>query len=347
MTGESRVKNPLGEEPRKWAKAIDKQMVLKPNEDEIGTLAVGVLTRGHQDCQCGNVLHDGLDADFVLRFMQVMMPLNTRVQHIIVAGHKIADARNSMMRMAIEAGSDYLFTVDDDMILEPWVLHHMYQQIKMHPDAGIIAGWSVSKTGVFREPFVYADDDLAGGAWFGICNAHDELTAKMRATEQKIQQGIKIGPDDFNGERDVPLYEIAAIGTGCMMINLKWAKKILDPPQERCKTHGLQYCPHCAGEYPWFHEGVEDCKEGQRTWGQDIWFCKEMRKAGGKILVDPMLFIPHKDVTTGVIYGPPVRRKVIKPSNVASIAKEKTDGGRKDTSGSESGVPLAASGACT
>lgn len=312
----------VGEEKRKWIKDFKKQMILKPSAT-VGGLTVGTLTRGRYACKCGEIHQGGFDPDFAMRFLQLSMPLNTKISFIITSGLAIADARNAMVSQALGHGSQYLFTTDDDMLIEPFTVIHMYQQIKMQPDAGIIAGWSVSKSGAFREPFVYIDDDLTSGVWFGIVDEFYRLQAKAAESFRKSRSGEEMTPDDhWIPERDIPLIEVAAVGTGVQMISLEWAKKICNPPAEPCQKHRRAYCGVCTG-HPWFQEGEElenthdDKGTGDkgfvRTWGQDIWFSKEMRRVGAKILIDPMMFVPHKDVSSGIVYGPPLKRKVVTP----------------------------------
>lgn len=307
--------------PPALAAGLEVAPTLKPDMDDVGRVSIGVLTRGRTQCECGRWHHDGLDTNFALAWHQMAMPLNTLVSFIYIAGHKISSARNEMMRLAMKFGSKYLITCDDDMAVPPFLVQHLLQQAKMHPEAGIVSAWSVSKAGPFREPFVYVDDALSGGPWFGIVDEYERLNAKMQTAAEMQQRGEHMSKEQiWDPDRDVRLVEVSAVGTGVMCINLDWVRKFCDPSSEAlpdCK-HGpggtpRRFCPNCVENGPWFQEGMQkdEATGGLRTWGQDIWFCSQMQKAGAKVLVNPLLFIPHIDLRTGTVYGPPTKWKTV------------------------------------
>lgn len=310
----------VGVVPRRRTLEVPVPMALKPNQDEVGSLAIGVLTRGRRDCECGRNHPDGIDTEVVWRLMHMTRPLNTSIVTIMASGYRIPDARNSLVRAALNAGCQYLFMTDDDMLLHRNTLLRLYQLAKQHQDAGLIGAWSVSKAKNEREPFVYIDGGLGGGAWWGIVKAHNEINKQLLENQKLAEQGKPTAPGTYLNQEDVPPVEISGIGTGTVILNLKWAKKLCDPPAEPCDKHKIGHCHECHTEQkPWFIEGLETEGGATRTWGQDIYYCHRLREIGAKVLVDPTLFIPHLERNTGIAFGPP---KINEPVPAKELEKQ-------------------------
>lgn len=318
------VMNAVAHVPHQRVHAIKTPNALKPNQEEVGSLAIGVLTRGRQECpQCAAVLPDGIDSEIVWRLMHMTRPLNTSIISLFASGYKIPQARNNLVRAALEAGVKYLWMTDDDMMLSRNNVIRLFQLAKQHPEAGLVGAWSVSKTGDDREPFVYIDPSLGGGAWWGIVNLYHDLNAQIIANHEIVSKGGVAKPGTVLNREDVPPIEVAAVGTGVVILNLEWALKLCNPPEKPCEKHKLKFCWECHDDGKgWFKEGQEQKGGSSRTWGQDIHYCQQLRDAGATVLVDPLSFVPHFERKNGVVFGPPVIKKSVKAEALTAAVSQ-------------------------
>lgn len=72
--------------------------------------------------------------------------------------------------------------------------------------------------------------------------------------------------------KDIPnhLFKCYAVGTGCMLIDIKVFEKI---------------------EQPWFFYSF--FADGRMDYGEDVWFCEQVHKAGMDVWCDPTIDVRH------------------------------------------------------
>jgi hypothetical protein len=159
-----------------------------------------------------------------------VMNLIAHSQHefeIIVStrGYNTSENRNWIAAQAVKKGCEYLFFVDDDMILPKEAL----------------------------ERLLVAQKDIIGGVYMTKYEIQDYV--------YELLPGTKPGKD---------IFEVAAIGTGAMLIKTEVFKKL---PQ------------------PWFK--YEWTKEGAVKRSHDWIFCEDARNAGIKVWADPTITVGH------------------------------------------------------
>jgi hypothetical protein len=88
------------------------------------------------------------------------------------------------------------------------------------------------------------------------------------------------------------LFEIEGCGAGCMMIRAEIFPKL---------------------KKPWFLTTDEVKRQGDTVlieqWGEDIWFCKQVLEAGGRIFCDGSILCPHVETQTGQVFVLPADSK--------------------------------------
>lgn len=144
---------------------------------------------------------------------------------ISTRGYNTSENRNWIAAQAVKRGCDYLFFIDDDMILPEETLDELLN----------------------------AEKDIVGGIYL---------------TKYEFQAPVyELLP---NTSQEENLFEVAAIGTGAMLINCDVFKKL---PQ------------------PWFKYEWHDNGSIKRS--HDWIFCEDARKAGFTVWAEPTLDIKH------------------------------------------------------
>lgn len=146
-------------------------------------------------------------------------------------GYNTSENRNWIATKAVNSGADYLFFVDDDMILPKDTLERLLE----------------------------ANKDIIGGVYL---------------TKYEVQAPVYELLPDTEAKDDI--FEVAAIGTGAMLIKCDVFKKI---PQNYKGTKG------------WFNYIWND--NGSVAMSHDWLFCKNARELGFKIWAEPRLDIKH------------------------------------------------------
>lgn len=151
----------------------------------------------------------------------------------------IESMRNNIVCGAFDDNMTHLFMIDADMVFLPETLVSLLSTMLVR-DLDIIAP-------VFYRRYPPYDPLVFQGTIdrFWIC---DDF--------------IDMPPAD-------PIIEVTAVGTGCMLINMRVFNKML---------------------YPWFE--VKHFSENKIA-GEDIWFCHKARELGFKVHVDTSMHIGH------------------------------------------------------
>lgn len=169
-------------------------------------------------------------------------PLNTnRVIHA-THGKEIGQARNEIAENAIKAGAKYLWFLDDDVSPPAHAAKALISTLENADNKTMVAA------GIY--------------------------CSKSNPTEPVVFRGDGHGP--FWKWKVGDVFEVASIGTGCMMINLEIFKHI---------------------EKPWF-KTVDEAETTSTPCIQitdDIYFCQKVRQAGFKILCDANVLTTHWD----------------------------------------------------
>lgn len=169
-------------------------------------------------------------------------PLNTnRVIHA-TNGKEIGLARNEIAENAIKAGAKYLWFLDDDVSPPATAAKSLITTLENSDSKTMVAAGVYCAKSYPTEPVVFrADGKGAFWKW-------------------------KVGD----------VFEVASIGTGCMMINLEVFKYL---------------------EKPWF-KTVDEPETATTPCVQvtdDIYFCQKVRAAGFKIVCDANVLTTHWD----------------------------------------------------
>jgi hypothetical protein len=140
-------------------------------------------------------------------------------------GYNTSENRNWIAAKAVNSGCDYLFFVDDDMILPKDTLERLLE----------------------------ASKDIIGGVYLTKYEVQDYVYELLPGTQP-----------------DKDIFEVAAIGTGAMLIKCDVFRKL---PQ------------------PWFK--YEWNQNGSVKRSHDWIFCEDARNAGYKVWAEPRLEIGH------------------------------------------------------
>jgi hypothetical protein len=88
--------------------------------------------------------------DITVEFMRARLNLqplwNRNHQELIVDGLEVGKARNAAAQEAVKVGAEYLFFIDNDVILKPQTLNRLVWLADNWPDYGIFSGVYCTKT---------------------------------------------------------------------------------------------------------------------------------------------------------------------------------------------------------
>ncbi|OGI28082.1 MAG: hypothetical protein A2184_01080 [Candidatus Moranbacteria bacterium RIFOXYA1_FULL_44_7] len=156
--------------------------------------------------------------------------LNIPAKLHVQTGCYIHEARNKAVNSALKSGVSHLLFVDADVQFDMHGINQLFED----------------------------DKDIVGGLYYRRQPPHHP-TINFREGDKLVI------PDKF--PRD-SVFEVFAIATGFMLINMKVFKKI---------------------EPPWFYFGNFHGK----PMGEDVYFCWKAQKAGFKVYCDPRIKIGH------------------------------------------------------
>jgi len=78
---------------------------------------------------------------WAIHFKSINAPINYNVEHMIIVGKPVADARNEACEMALERGCKYLFFLGDDVVpLSLNTLRQLIYRMETIKDCGVIGG---------------------------------------------------------------------------------------------------------------------------------------------------------------------------------------------------------------
>lgn len=144
-------------------------------------------------------------------------------------GYNTSENRNWIAAKTVNSGCDYLFFVDDDMILPENALERLLE----------------------------ANKDIIGGVYLTKYEVQDYVYELL--PDKQIPKDERVG-----------VFEVAAIGTGAMLIKCEVFKHL---------------------KQPWFK--YEWNENGSVKRSHDWIFCEDARKAGYRVFADASLDIKH------------------------------------------------------
>lgn len=156
--------------------------------------------------------------------------------YIPMRGLPVDQARIAIVESARRLDAPWIFMVDDDVEIPQWTIRQLMNTIKQADDDVMVVGGIYPSRTNPTEPIVYKGHGQ-GVYW------------KWRRGE---------------------IFEVDAIGTGCMLIRTEVFDKI---------------------ERPWF----KTVKETATDVTDDIWFCAKVREKGYRILADGSVICVHWD----------------------------------------------------
>jgi hypothetical protein len=172
------------------------------------------------------------------------------------ASANLAGPRNTVVKQFLAFGeADWLWFVDSDMVFEPDTLERLLQ---------------------------YADPDKAPIVG-GLCFGFDEGRV-VPTLYDLVGEDDGIGVVRYNMWPPDAMFQVAATGTGCILIHKSVLEKVRDfMPESRPGQVGFNQA------YPWFQEMEH---EGQPV-GEDITFCWRAGIAGVPVYVNTAVHIGH------------------------------------------------------
>lgn len=188
-------------------------------------------------------------------------PLNTSVTHIVVQQVEVGEARNMVVEHALNINATYIWFIDDDVIVPPYAAQRL--------------GYALDTTG----PKLYPDSKIM--ACGGIYMSKEELSTPVVYKEngQGATWNWKVND----------VFEVASIGTGCLMIATEVFRHLEKP-----------YFKTVEG-----YVKMDDGSVGCQKMTDDIWFCNKVRAAGFKILAHGGVLCGHYDVKKDFVYTLP------------------------------------------
>lgn len=138
-------------------------------------------------------------APFLQALAQLRLPPGTAaLQRSIVTGNFVPAQRELIMRDALDGGFDYLFFVDDDIVLPPDGLVRLIETAESDPATGVVGGLYYSRDSA--RPIAVADWD-----------SHDTSTGHVPAFTS-TSTGV-----------------VAGIGFGCALLRIAAARALTAP----------------------------------------------------------------------------------------------------------------------
>lgn len=184
---------------------------------------------------------DMMHTQFVHSLIGLRMTEEYRVT--FAASSLIYDSRNQLLKQAIEGGFDRLLWFDSDMTFDPHILDLLNEDL----DKGF---------------------DIVSGLYFKRKAPYTPVLYKVCDTITHENGAIEPINEVYTDYPQNTVFDVAAFGFGCVMMNLETVKKIVE-------QYGLYLFMPVAG------------------FGEDLSFCLRARSAGFHIYCDSRVKLGH------------------------------------------------------
>lgn len=174
------------------------------------------------------------------------LKLSGEVEYTMTMTSLIYDARNILSEKAVKEGFDRVLWLDSDMIFDGDLFHRLHERLDQ--GYGCVSGLYFTRKKPIK-PVVYKNCYLSVKNGEGLVDG--EITP--------INDPYTDYPDD--------IFEVAACGFGCCMIETKLIKEVMD-------NFGHPFSPE-----PFF--------------GEDLSFCRRLTELGHHIYCDPTIKLGH------------------------------------------------------
>lgn len=216
---------------------------------------------------------------FLKHLMGLVMPLNCIVTYKFIGTRRygdevrpVAEADNLILHEALREGFQYLFFLEEDVIVPAMALRQLMATLGRNPQASVATAIVTSKT-IPPEPMIYRENGL--GAYWGFAQ----------------------------GE----VFPIGACHMGATLIRLDHLRDlqvptvaVLDYPSPGGRSAVREF----------FRTSSHGDPDGKTRESQDIHFCTLLRQQGRTLLADANVLCGHYDVQSGILYGmPPTHRR--------------------------------------
>lgn len=181
-------------------------------------------------------------------------PSNTAIGHFLMCNKEVGEARDRLVEESLKCGAEFMWFVDDDTAPPYFAASSLIYELRQHPEVDVIGGIYCLKS-LPPAPLVYRG------------NGHGEFW------------------DWTVGD----VFEVTAIGTGCMMIRTAIFKTL---PRPWFLTSLVVPEPN---EEHIVAEGMTD----------DIYFCEKARAHGHRILAHGGVLCDHWDIENKTAYRLP------------------------------------------
>jgi hypothetical protein len=207
---------------------------------------------------------------FLVAFMNMIMPLNCTVAYCFEPNRLSAEARQIMTKKAIRMGAKYILYWDDDTLPPEMGLFTMHTWMEMHPEVGAISGIYTTRTNP-PVPLIF-EQHGRGAAW-----------------------SIPMGP----GAEPVPIF---GAGAGFLLARVDAIKDtiakmaIANNGQEVAIWQDVVTRP--AKDAP-------ERAQFTTTWGRDVRFCKLLNEHGWPVYAHGNVLCGHYDIETSQVFEVP------------------------------------------
>lgn len=194
--------------------------------------------------------------EWALSMMLQAYPSNTSIGMMMVVGMEVGDARNKLVETALETNSEFIWFVDDDTAPPHYAAAKLIYEMRHRPECMAIGGVYCMKQDP-PDPTVYRGNGH-GSFW-----------------------DWKVGE----------VFEVTAIGTGCLLVRTSVFRTI---------------------EQPWFKTTLSvpyELIEGERITSEgmsdDLYFCDKLERAGHKIFAHGGVLCDHWNAAQRLRYSLP------------------------------------------
>lgn len=208
---------------------------------------------------------------FLVAFINMIVPLNCTTAYTFQANKLSAEARQIMTKKAIRMGSKYILYWDDDTLPPPMGLFQMHAWMEMHPEAGAISGIYTTRTNP-PVPLIF-EEHGRGSAW-----------------------SIPMGP----GVEPVPIF---GAGAGFLLARVDAIKDTIAKMALENNGEEVAIWQDVVTQ-PASPNG--DTLEFTTTWGHDVRFCKMLNDHGWPVYAHGGVLCGHYDIETSQIFEVPM-----------------------------------------
>lgn len=219
-------------------------------------------------------------------------PMNFNSVIAQVYGQHVADARNEIVKAAINADAKYLFFLGDDVIVPPHTLRQLIFRMEHDPKLGVVGGVYCSKS---EPPYPLVFTEHGSGSYWDW----------------------KIG--DY--------FPVIGLGMDCTLIRVELLKDLVRNSLDVGElTDITELIKEQYKIYKWF-ETIDDDKfldgiNSAEQWTEDLRFLKKVTETYWSIYCDSMVMCDHVDVISGQIYNLPRNSYPLKSTITSKIPKE-------------------------